>query len=436
MKHKTVNCLNIFFIPVIIALIGWGLFSLSYCLPADVIRSHMAESVHCISDDAFYLNWIKGNATARNDEWSEGEIMLITVCPTDPAEALTAPLKLMSIGVADSESDLPADQLAVYLSDPDASVTYGSNNRYWNGLVMVLKFLFMIFNLEEIRLLNMFTQLSLLGILFFQMGRQNLRLEMPVIVLILYIMNPASMMMSIKFIPEYIIALLGSIFILRQDDSRLSSQYRTAVIFTVIGACTSFFNMLSFPLISLGIPMLFYIWKSRDKGKPMLRNVLTGMLAWFTGYMICWACKWVACSLFTDENLLADAFNRARSYHEVDEDFLATALRCLRIFNVPVHKLLFVSVFAWNCIQTARHKHQPAKQSIPLLLAYASLFFIPYLFFAVFGPGYAYVHYFMAYRNLSFSFGAVLCIPFCFIDSSNEKNKSGLDRQSQSAGHF
>lgn len=423
MKTRTVSYLRVLFIPIIISLIGWGLFSLSYCLPTEVIRTHMAESVHCISDDAFYQNWIKGNATARNDEWSEGEIMLITVCPTDPADALTAPLKLASVGVTNTEFDLPADQLAVYLSDPNAEVTYGSNNRYWNGLVMVLKFLYMFFNLEEIRLLNMFIQISLLGIIFYEMGKQNMRFEIPVFLLILYVMNPASLMMSIKFIPEFVIALLGTIFILRQDDSFFADQHRTAAVFTIIGTCTSFFNMLSFPLIALGIPMLFYIWKSDDQGIQMLRNVMLGIVTWFFGYMLCWGCKWIACTLFTDENLLADALNRAKTYHEVDEDLLATVLRSLHVYNLPIHIVLFASVFVRNAVIAVHQKHQSTKRSLPSLLAYALLIIVPYLFFAVFGPGYAYVHYFMAYRNLSISFAAMLCIPFCFIDRQSHTRK-------------
>ncbi len=405
--------IEIFSIPIFVSILGWILFSLSYLLPVSNIIQNLNQSIDEISTERFANIWMEG-AEARNDDWSEGMIISMAVKSADKSDIFIAPLNLCGISVGDLG---PTESVAAYVSDPSIDYKISSNNRYWNGLVMILKLELSFFNLTEVRLLNMLIQLILLGIIFYMMGKQNMKDEMIPFLFMIMVMNPATLSMSLKLIPEYIIMLAGCIFILSRPDAYFKNSEKAVITFSVIGSLTSFFNMLSFPLITFGIPVMFYIWKTKRITRVKIKTVLAIAVSWCMGYLVCWFCKWIACTLFTDENLIANALARAERYHNIDEDYLATALRNLTVYNRKIYIFVFLLSIAWFLLKALLSKSIKIKESLPELVVYCGLIILPYIFFAAVGPGYAYIHHYMAYRNLSFSFASIICIFMAVISS-------------------
>lgn len=61
-----------------------------------------------------------------------------------------------------------------------------------------------------------------------------------------------------------------------------------------IEAATSFFDFLTFPIVSLGIPLVIVIDELADrKFVDKIRSVIILSISWGMGYAEFWALKWV-----------------------------------------------------------------------------------------------------------------------------------------------
>lgn len=75
-------------------------------------------------------------------------------------------------------------------------------------------------------------------------------------------------------------------------------------IFIFVGMATSFFDLLTTPLITLTIPLLALYWGGLLPGSAHFPRPLASLAliscVWALGYVGCWAMKWVATSLLFD----------------------------------------------------------------------------------------------------------------------------------------
>ena len=411
-KNSVLNIwLSVPLYAVAVTLICYILFSLSFLFPVKPILMHMQESADTITEEAMYGSWIEGNPSTKNDGWSECIILSMAVCPTEPGAAFKGPLILRTVSAKGYDNAF--EGLNAYVRNPETETEIGSNNRYWNGFVMVLKAALMCFSLSEVRMLFLFVQLSLLCLVVIHMADSHMNRELIPFMLMIYAINPVTLGMSLKLIPEYLVMLGGCLFLLCQKEEFLCDRRKMMAAFTVIGTITSFFNMLSFPLIALGIPLMIWTWKQNRSSECSVRIFLSSIVSWFAGYMISWACKWIACTLFTEDNLIADALLRAGMYHTEGENYTAVVLRNLEVYNNRFTIALFAGALLYFAILAFRNRRSfpSTRQLLNYAVIYGILFLLPFLFFAVMGSAYAYNHHYMAYRNLVFAITA----PVCFV---------------------
>ena len=78
--------------------------------------------------------------------------------------------------------------------------------------------------------------------------------------------------------------------------------------FFIIGGLTCFFDFLTTPVLSLGLPLLIYVLLNRRSGDWKL--VIKSTLCWGLGYASIWMTKWVLVSALTDYNMIADAVSQ------------------------------------------------------------------------------------------------------------------------------
>jgi len=106
---------------------------------------------------------------------------------------------------------------------------------------------------------------------------------------------------------------LASIIALWAAERRWST-HRLCLLFLVIGAFAAFFDLLTTPLITLGMPLLLLLWQRAKKTDVMLRNELafitTTSITWGFGYGFTFAFKWVLATLVTGKDITADGMNQ------------------------------------------------------------------------------------------------------------------------------
>lgn len=180
--------------------------------------------------------------------------------------------------------------------------------RYWHGYLVILKPLLLLTSVNTLRLLNSAIQLLLIGCVIVGLCRRDASqlamgflLSLP---FLFWVSTYASLSLSICF---YIMVL--SLLIQLKWDSRLASKGLYGEFFLTIGMATSYFDFLTYPLVTLVFPLTLSLYlHGGDLGRRM-RAVLGYSAQWFVGYMGLWASKWVLTDLLTGSSAIRDALN-------------------------------------------------------------------------------------------------------------------------------
>ena len=179
--------------------------------------------------------------------------------------------------------------------------TYG---RYWHGYLLVLKPLLVLMDYESIRLLNGLFFIVICGLCLYLISKRiNKTIALLFAVLLLYF-NFYIIPFSLQNSNVTYIALI-SVCIVLAFPNIVKDTSASCITFCVIGSLTSFFDLLSFPYLTLGIPLFFAFLQ--QEGKYKMKQIIMICICWIFAYAISWGCKFVVGSLLTGVDILEDA---------------------------------------------------------------------------------------------------------------------------------
>lgn len=223
------------------------------------------------------------------------------------------------------------------------------------------------------------------------------------------IIDPISMIMCLTYSSDNIPMLLAVLTILYFYEKIEKMGWMQ--FFAILGAIMAFFSMLSFPLIVLGIPLLFKIWCDGvygEKATNELKDTIICTGAWGISYGIAWGMKWILGTIFSDYNFIHDAFRQANGYY--DEGVVTVTEMLLKNIMVIAkwpYLLLFVAAALIIVVMLTGDKPATDNRTI---LAYCVIASLPFAMMIFMGEGYANTHYWMAYKQLGITACAGLCI--------------------------
>ena len=277
--------------------------------------------------------------------------------------------------------------------------------RYWHGYLIFLRPLLTIISIEGIRnLLFVLTIVLSLVALFLIVKRMNL------ITAIIYLLSFLAINLyvicnSMNEITTFIIALIAVIFLLLKRGKFKNP----ASVFLVIGMCTSFFDLLTTPLVTLGLTLPIYVLLNlKDSNKKLYIDCIKICVAWAIGYGLCWNLKWIITDITLGKHILADAISQAL-YRT--GDIIGAGL--FDIFKVNLGRLgnyiirgLFIVLAIYAVIGAVkeiylkkRKKQQTEKVEILKALIFVIIAIFPFIWYAVL-KNHSYVHSFFVYRIL------------------------------------
>ena len=396
---KTVR--NLFFLLMVGFFSGVFLMFLAYLIPVN--SNHIASSKQILEDEGWYpvMPYIKGftefgtnaNAAGRLDNFTDG-IMIETAA-------------------ADTQGR-PFHQ----------AIDVNGYSYYWHGYVTILRPLLYFLDYGEIRVLNQLLQILLIFVLAGLLTRKK-GLKGALLVLSVYVLlMPAALGMSLQYSWVFYIGVAASIILVRYENW-FRANNRIYYLFIVIGMLTCFFDLLTYPLFTWGIPMILWLVLDNPQSgeKKRLMMVVGCGLCWILGYGGIWAGKWVLTEILLHKGAIAEAWNevryRAGMIEGTDGD-TAGFIDVLKhnfakFYNVQTLFLLigwgiwFVVRF-WKC----RGSLYTGKSLSLSLVACSS--FVWYLVL----HNHSYVHSYFTYRTLAVSFGALLAF---FIITTEEECK-------------
>ncbi len=180
--------------------------------------------------------------------------------------------------------------------------------RYWHGYLVVLKPLLLLTSFNTIRLLNSALQLLLVGCVVMAFCRKN---AMPLakgfllsIPFMFFVSTYASLSLSVCF---YIMTF--SLLIQVKFDSYFCERNWYAFFFLIVGMAASYFDLLTYPLVTLVFPLCVYLYLHGESIGCSLQRVCQYSFQWFAGYIGLWASKWVLADWLTGSSIIQDAVN-------------------------------------------------------------------------------------------------------------------------------
>ncbi len=282
------------------ALIGVILLTAVYLLPIDQINGNIRVSAYTIKEEGTYPR-LSEWCTSMLDNYTDSIIMLESA-----NSAETSPLTAaMNVSRGDLESHDPSEVLTAYYIDGTAFDRIISYPRYWHGYLVLLKPLFMVLDYSMIRVINGIAQFLLVLLVCFLLVSKNYSAAVIPYIISYLMLMPAALAKSFQFSSCFYILSIGCIILLLISEVKLKSK--AYLIFLYCGISTAFFDFLTYPMATFGVPMVFYLLLTgNDSVEAKTGSIIRYGFIWCVGYACMWAAKWIIGSIITGNNIITD----------------------------------------------------------------------------------------------------------------------------------
>lgn len=393
--------------------IGIVLLILANMIPTDSIIKNARASVDIFKLEGSNPQVIHGYQATALDNYTDAW-MLRNAFYNGEESAWQKALHVYYYGYPDEESYDVRESTIAWLEGKDG-YEKKSYARYWHGYLILLKPLLYFWDYGDIRGFLKWIELSMVIYICVLLSKRKLERFIPAFIAAMICIEFQLIGMSMQYSWVFLIGMAFSVMILRKAPHRSEEDGRDDLLFLVIGMLTSYFDFLTYPLFTLGIPLLFLIICEREEEREnaaLLGTAIKHSVYWSVGYIGMWVQKWILCTVFTGENLLADGLNSIleRSGRSVNGEQVGY-VDALRANIAPICKYpYFLAVLAAAVlIFVICRKEESGTFSGWVFLTYLYIAFLPFCWYAV-SVNHSYIHFFMTGKLLGITVFAVLCM--------------------------
>ena len=248
------------------------------------------------------------------------------------------------------------------------------------------------------------------------------------LILWILVINPSVISICMSYSGVIYISVLASILLLCNEKLRMEKNL-TILFFVTVGMLTSFIDLLSAPLLTLGIPLIFFVILTEAKTyRKAFIDVVLPSICWGTGYAGMWSAKWILGTIILKRNVLAEAMGAAtaRSGIVIQEEGgieinglspIMVTLRILAskpfliIFSVTLFIILLFCIY--NVIQKRKFNFLSPRNMQFLIIAIYPIIWSQVL------KNHTYVHSWFTYRIWSISVFAIALFLFWGVGNIN-----------------
>lgn len=323
MKSKSIliRCAKVF---LVLQLILMGFALLSIVLPNKLIKKHIEQSAFKYRDEILYPEYFIHGAQHRLDNYTDYLIMnvMYNVNPHKPFKSLLFP----SGHYIEITNQAPIHlQFSIENQSVDRNFIYG---RYWMGSSFAYRWLFFMGDLTLVRWL-LFAIGSLVLFSFAAKLKETIGfMPMLMIAVGLVFVNYYLFFTSLQFFPVYMIVFLGTLALIRQEKKHKDLY----VLFLVLGSVTTYFDLLTTPILTLGVPLL--VWISMQNSIKDLfqkvKSIFAFSTVWVFGFFATWAFKWGLIYAFTDYSILEEIRMKVMERAGIEQEFKVSAFTAIQ----------------------------------------------------------------------------------------------------------
>lgn len=288
--------------------VGLMLLAGAFLLPTERIRANVENSIGTFTWESDYFSVTRSIPGSQLDNY------------TDALYLNQALIGRKDIGLRESilggnryqvEGDLsPVNNLLEVLNHPENATIVSTHSRFFNGYEVAVKAMLLFTDYSGIRQFNLLLEFFLLFFLCHLMLKRNLTdYILPVIIALMFI-NPLTVALNMAFSGFYYCMIIPCIIILSYNEKLVASG-KYWIFFEIVGACSFYFNMNYFQLVTFGVPLIFYfLINGFPKRIPnLLKTVALFFSAWFIGYAGMMVFKWVVYAIAIKPDIFSEMFN-------------------------------------------------------------------------------------------------------------------------------
>ena len=401
------------------AIVGSVLLILVYCLPTDIISQNVASGVETFLTEGATFEYATDYKASILDNVTDAIMLGETVFPTTqhPVEAaMSVPRYIYH------DSASPELSLMAYLNNNTQSerlvTTYP---RYWHGYLIFLKPFFLFFDYADSRMFHLGLQLILFVVLIYLFNKSNLSPFIVPLTLLLVLWNPASTGMCMQYYACFYISFLSMIIMLWKKEHLIKNDFYFHIFFLTIGICTSYFDFLTYPIATLGLPLCIWLLLTKTKYNRFLQ-LICNALFWSIGYLGMWAEKWILSSLILNQNIIQNALSNiaSRTSTSVETESISRIDTVFYLAQVLIKwpyviffGLALIYVIYNGITQKINLKYSYAKEKYITLILFVLIALLPCAWFFV-TANHSYIHPRLVYRNwgvtLFSAFAGIICL--------------------------
>lgn len=399
------------FIKVFVLLIAsYFVFAVLSCLlPDKTIKAHIAQSAPGLAEEGSYPNAIITWDQCQMDNFTDALIMN-QIYNIDRKH----PVRSAMIVNRSSEGGLDWDQPGLLLRRVHGEELKSHQySRYWHGNTFLFRFVLLLMDFNMLRwtlyLISGLLMVMLLCAYYPEAGTlKTMALSFGFLVTCGFVTQ-----FSMQFFPVLALTLIGSLLVIKRDKSK-----DFGLLFFIVGSLTCYFDLLTAPLLTLGIPLAVMLSLNKDSQFDLKRNLLTIIkliLLWGFGFALTFFMKWVLASLILGQNVLADAYEVA--LYRMDTEAFTRWDALSRNFKMIPLWMIIVAVAVLIVIDVVRHKRLNCKKA----LAYLLVGVMPLVWYLLLS-NHSYIHWWFTYRLLAITITCLMLMLSDAIPTTSEKS--------------
>lgn len=316
-------------------IIGLGLLFLVYQIPTGRMKQHVRTDMEAMMEEGnytdffpqFFVRMHPGNISLQTfflnnrgmarDNYTDS-IMLGNAIYEDTDSRQSTEDKVLLVPRYEGEKDQPLISLQKYVEQNNRSAVT-VYPRYWHGYLVILKPLLYLMTYFQIRILNVILQGLLFVLLLFRLHKILPRQGAVPLLFSALMIFPLVVPFCLQYSTMVYITLAASLVLVAFPDYWMASR-RFLYLFFMIGILTSYMDFLTYPVLSLGVPLVLLSAlcekqrrenRSAVSEKTRFLTMMSCAAMWALGYGSFWAMKWVIATALSSQNVIADAMHQA-----------------------------------------------------------------------------------------------------------------------------
>lgn len=379
-----------------------GMLVLAAKLPKSAIEDNVRESAEYLCQGELFGNVIEGVKNSKIDRYADS-ILLAIAYQYDSGRPLESIMWSSYYYVKYQNENENLLEAVTNGYEPNQQYL-----RYWHGSNVFVRPLLMVFNLQQIYVLNGIILIILVIWLMAVLIRN--KAYAPAVGVLVGLVATASWFvpLSLEYTWTYIIMLVMSIIGVKLA---LHGKWNHMGIFFMVGGIiTNYMDFLSTETLTLLVPLMLVLWVHMRKNESSatcnrVKFVVKVMVAWGCGYLGMWLMKWVLATIVLHENVMPYVMSHIGERLGGDIGLglwkyitgaLLNNIKCLFPFDYGTGGLFAGAVLVLMAVYIGYvyHKKHINKEHI---LLYLIMGLVPYIRYIVL-HNHSYLHFFFTYR--------------------------------------